>query len=164
MSFNNQQESLSAVMDDEADELELRRVLASIDNVEQRATWARYQVARAAMHKELLLPELDLTKGVNAALDQEAAPSVPAKGAWHTLGRIAIAASVTLAVLAGVRFYHDTQVANQQLASSQPSAPVNVSGSVHEPAVPVGFTDQQQAPAKPALAEESDLIQQEPVQ
>ncbi len=56
MSREALQESLSAVMDNEADELELRRVLNAVDDAETRATWSRYQVARAAMHKELLLP------------------------------------------------------------------------------------------------------------
>ncbi len=50
MSREALQESLSAVMDNEADELELRRVLNAIDDAETRATWSRYQVARAAMH------------------------------------------------------------------------------------------------------------------
>ena len=64
-------ESLSAVMDNEADELELRRVLAG-DNPELRATWSRYQLARAAMHKELIEPRLDIAAAVSAALADEA--------------------------------------------------------------------------------------------
>ena len=55
MSREALQESLSAVMDNEADELELRRVLAAAgDDAELRGTWSRYQLARAVMHKELL--------------------------------------------------------------------------------------------------------------
>ena len=68
MSREALQESLSAVMDNEADELELRRVLSAVDDAETRATWSRYQVARAAMHKELLLPNLDIASAVSAAL------------------------------------------------------------------------------------------------
>ena len=78
-------ESLSAVMDNEADELELRRVLAG-DNPELRAIWSRYQLARAAMHKELIEPRLDIAAAVSAALADEAAPvrssSVPAGEVW----------------------------------------------------------------------------------
>ncbi len=48
MSREALQESLSAVMDNEADELELRRVINALDDVETRETWARYQIARAA--------------------------------------------------------------------------------------------------------------------
>ncbi|MEB0124059.1 anti-sigma factor, partial [Pseudomonas sp. CCI1.2] len=38
-------------MDNEADELEIRRVLKAFDFAETRASWSRYQVASAAMHK-----------------------------------------------------------------------------------------------------------------
>lgn len=72
-------ESLSAVMDNEADELELRRVLAG-DNPELRATWSRYQLARAAMHKELIEPRLDIAAAVSAALADEAAPVTSSSG------------------------------------------------------------------------------------
>ena len=41
MSREALQESLSAVMDNEADELELRRVLNAVDDAETRATWSR---------------------------------------------------------------------------------------------------------------------------
>lgn len=75
MSREALQESLSAVMDNEADELELRRVLNAVDDAETRATWSRYQVARAAMHKELLLPNLDIASAVSAALADEAVPA-----------------------------------------------------------------------------------------
>ena len=160
MSFENQQESLSAVMDDQADELELRRVLANSDNAELRATWSRYQIARAAMHKELLVPQLDLTQGINAVLDQDSETATAKQGTWHWLGRVAIAASVTLAVLAGVRFYHDTQVGNEQMADAQPTAPASFT-SPHEPAVLVGFSEQQVTSAKPALAEEKDILQKD---
>ena len=106
-------ESLSAVMDNEADELELHRVLAASDDAELRATWSRYQIARAAMHKELLEPRLDIAAGVSAALASEASPKA-SRALWHTLGRLAVAASVTVAVLAGVRFYNQDEVAGGQ--------------------------------------------------
>ncbi|OYT94166.1 MAG: RNA polymerase subunit sigma, partial [Pseudomonas sp. PGPPP3] len=73
MSREALQESLSALMDNETDELELRRVLAASGEGEVRATWARYQVARAVMHKELLEPRLDLAAAVSAALADEPA-------------------------------------------------------------------------------------------
>lgn len=107
------QESLSAVMDDEADELELRRVLADSEDAQVRATWSRYQVARAAMHKELLIPTLDLTAGINAALSAEQVPAAKVGRGWGLIGRVAVAASVTVAVLAGVRFYHQSEVGEQ---------------------------------------------------
>src|SRR5476651_985719 len=68
MSREALQESLSAVMDNEADELELRRVLNAFDDADTRATWSRYQVARAAMHKELLMPHFDISAAVSAGV------------------------------------------------------------------------------------------------
>ena len=80
MSREALQESLSAVMDNEADELELRRVLAAAgDDAELRSTWSRYQIARAVMHKELLEPRLDIAAAVSAALAEEALPAPAAK-------------------------------------------------------------------------------------
>lgn len=123
MSREALQESLSAVMDNEADELELRRVLNAVDEVETRETWARYQIARAAMHKELLLPRLDIAATVSAALADEAVPAKAARGPWRSLGRLAVAASVTVAVLAGVRLYNQDEIAGVELAqqSNQPT-------------------------------------------
>src|SRR5690606_7472372 len=117
MSREALQESLSAVMDNEADELELRRVLAAAgDDAELRGTWARYQMARAVMHKELLEPRLDIAAAVSAALADEPTPGKVGGAPWRTLGRVAVAASVTLAVLVGVRFYNQDELAGAQLA------------------------------------------------
>ncbi|MFC3609157.1 RseA family anti-sigma factor [Stutzerimonas tarimensis] len=144
-------ESLSAVMDNEADELELRRVLAAgADADEVDATWSRYQIARAAMHKELIDPRLDIASAVSAAIaaDEVPAPAaapVPARrSGLRGLGRIAVAASVTVAVLAGVRLYNQTDVAGPELAAQpvQPAQPVlSAPQNVQSPAVLAGFSD-----------------------
>lgn len=69
MSREALQETLSAVMDNEADELELRRVLAACgEDAELRSTWSRYQLARSVMHREPTLPKLDIAAAVSAAL------------------------------------------------------------------------------------------------
>ncbi|UUY06621.1 anti-sigma factor [Pseudomonas sp. J452] len=133
------QESLSAVMDNEADELELRRVLAASEEPELRATWSRYQIARAVMHKELLEPRLDIAAAVSAALADEALPEKAAAGRWRGLGRLAVAASVTVAVLAGVRFYNQDELSGAQLAQ-QAAQPNLVMPQVQGPAVLAGYT------------------------
>ncbi len=67
MSREALQETLSAVMDNEADELELRRVLAACgEDAELRSTWSRYQLARSVMHREPTLPKLDIAAAVSA--------------------------------------------------------------------------------------------------
>jgi len=147
MSREALQESLSAVMDNEADELELRRVLNAIDDADTRATWSRYQIARAAMHKELLIPHLDITAAVSAAIADEVSPLKAARGPWRSLGRLTVAASVTVAVLAGVRLYNQDDIAGAQLAQQAPQ-PASLSvPQVKGPAVLAGYTESnEQAP------------------
>lgn len=140
MSREALQESLSALMDNETDELELRRVLAASGEGEVRATWARYQVARAVMHKELLEPRLDLAAAVSAALADEPAltprkPRMP----WGGLGRLAVAASVTVAVLVGVRVYNQDDLAATQLAQRD-ALPLLQARPLQGPAVLAGYT------------------------
>ncbi len=107
MKSETMQESLSAVMDGEADELELRRFLqATEQDSALRARWRRHQLARAALHAEACQPGVDLSAGIAAALQDEPALGRPAKTRrWLVsgYGRAAVAASVTLAVLVGVR-------------------------------------------------------------
>lgn len=155
MSREALKESLSAVMDNEADELELRRVLGASDDAELRATWSRYQIARAVMHQELLEPRLDIAAAVSAALADEALPVADkvVRGPWRLVGRLAVAASVTVAVLAGVRLYNQDEVAGTQLAQ-QAAQPALTSPQVQGPAVLAGFstTAEEQATAAAAGA------------
>ncbi|HAB03187.1 MAG TPA: RNA polymerase subunit sigma [Pseudomonas sp.] len=141
MSREALQESLSAVMDNEADQLELRRVLNAVDDSETRATWSRYQVARAAMHKELLLPQLDIASAVSAALADEAVPVKAKQGPWRTLGRLAVAASVTVAVLAGVRMYNQDEITGAELAAQQPVQQGLSMPQTQGPAVLAGYSE-----------------------
>ena len=145
MSREALQESLSAVMDNEADELELRRVLSAIEDADTRATWSRYQIARAAMHKELLMPHLDISAAVAAGIADEVSPLKAGRGPWRTMGRLAVAASVTVAVLAGVRLYNQDEIAGAQLA--QQSQPATVAmPQAKGPAVLAGYTEGEQSP------------------
>lgn len=154
MSREALQESLSAVMDNEADEMELRRVLSASDDAELRATWSRYQIARAVMHNELLEPRLDIAAAVSAALADEALPvqsKTVVRGPWRSVGRFAVAASVTVAVLAGVRLYNQDEVASTQLAQ-QAAQPAMSAPQAQSPAMLAGFSTagEQQGVAEPA--------------
>ncbi|MDO9616832.1 MAG: anti sigma-E factor RseA C-terminal domain-containing protein [Pseudomonas sp.] len=159
MSRETLQESLSAVMDNQADELELRRVLAASDDPELRATWSRYQIARAVMHKELLEPRLDIAAAVSAALADDVAPVAPVaqqapRGPWRTVGRLAVAASVTVAVLAGVRLYNQDDITGAQLAQQANQPLLNIP-QVSGPAMLAGFntSEGQSAPAASAVGQ-----------
>ncbi|MGA6099222.1 sigma-E factor negative regulatory protein [Stutzerimonas marianensis] len=149
-------ESLSAVMDNEADELELRRVLAAHGDSDMRSTWSRYHIARAAMHKELTEPRLDIASAVSAALADEPAlmPAKQQRFAWRNLGRIAVAASVTVAVLAGVRLYNQNEVAGPQVAQQAPQPSIAVPQATNQgPAVLAGYSEGTSAPEAEAAAQ-----------
>src|SRR5690606_27157557 len=116
------------------------------------------QLARAAMHRELIEPRLDIASAVSAALADEPALNVsPAaakpqrKSPWRGLGRLAVAASVTVAVLAGVRLYNQSEVAGPQMAQ-QAAQPVLAVPQVGQgPAVLAGYSEGQvEAPAQTA--------------
>lgn len=98
-------ESLSALMDDEANELEIERVLTRIESdAEMRATWIRYHRVRDALAgRDSGLDTLDISAGVMAAIS--AGPEVPQRGPLDRLLRplasFAVAASVAATVIFG---------------------------------------------------------------
>ncbi len=124
-------ESLSALMDGEANELEVRRVLGALQDDAVRTTWSRYQLVRAVMHKELLDPRLDIAASISAALSDEPVNTVAPPvgkialvGRWRGIGRLAVAASVTVAVLAGVRLYNQDETTGAQMADQSKQPPL----------------------------------------
>jgi sigma-E factor negative regulatory protein RseA len=101
-------ESLSALLDDEADELELQRVLARIgDDPELRRTWFRYAAARSVVAGHRLDHlNLDISGRVRDAIAREEAVAAPAGGRLgqrllRPLASFAIAASVAAVVVVG---------------------------------------------------------------
>lgn len=148
-------ESLSALLDDETTELELHRILAANGDAQLRATWSRYQVARAAMHKELIEPRLDLASAVSAALDDEPVHAVKsARPVWQGLGRFAVAASVTVAVLGGVRLYNQNQLDGVQLAQ-QDTPTMQVTPMAQSPVVLASYNPM--AESRPVQASQPEL-------
>lgn len=153
-------ESLSALLDGEADELELHRVLALSDEAELRALWARYHRVRMVMGTvDPHLHHFDISASVAAAIAQgDAAEAVPVvmprqtaestaavapvrpsalvSSRWWKLG--GVAASVAVAFVVGLSVQQsDTDVltpAANQLASVAPVAPVSTQPRVEWPA------------------------------
>ena len=112
---HNARESLSALMDNEGDELELRRVLKSLDDEPDAAeAWRRYHLMRSLMRRETEVDVgVDLSAGIRSRLVDEPAPAVdafPAPGAARRSLPFArgagIAAAVSLMVITGVQFYN----------------------------------------------------------
>ena len=98
-------ESLSALMDDEANELEIERVLARIDSdPEMRAIWVRYHRVRDALDgRGHRFETLDVSASVAAAIraKPEAEQRRPMQRLLRPVASFAIAASVAATVVLG---------------------------------------------------------------
>jgi len=125
------EESLSALVDGEASELEIHRLLKvdSQQYEELRNRWLRYQTISASIKDDV--PNVDyghIASSISAAIDEESTHSASTSteavkpkaiskiGAWSGVGRFAIAASVAGAVVLGVQFIPGG--ADQQIAHS----------------------------------------------
>ncbi len=139
---NSFEESLSALMDNEADDLELRRLLKALPgNTSLTETWRRFHETRSMLHNEEVLslsPD-----ACNRIFDAIAAEPVykpvcretvgaPAENVgfvikarwWESAGRVAIAASVALAAFVGLQSTLFSPVPEQALVEQQ-AAPVS---------------------------------------
>ena len=129
-------ESLSALMDDEANELELQRLLKQMgEEPELRHTWMRYQAARTALHgHETAHLQLDISARVREAVDADNSAH-PARGLKDRLLRpvasFAVAASVAATVVIG----------GQQLAQVSGADPYEVRAVASGGVSPVGLVN-----------------------
>jgi len=89
--------ALSALMDGEAQDLELRRLLGSVESDPAlRVRWRRQQLVRDLMHeRRQVRPEIDVSVGVQQAISRQ--PELSRNPLWS----MAVAASVTIAVVLG---------------------------------------------------------------
>jgi sigma-E factor negative regulatory protein RseA len=120
-------ESLSALMDNQASDLELRRILKQLpDDEALGATWRRYQLASTLMQrKETAFLQVDLSSAISQAVALEPAfnqaanklDGVSKSGgtsspAWLRWGsKSAVAASVAVAVLIGAQQFSRPSIA-----------------------------------------------------
>ncbi len=109
-------EALSALMDGEASEIDLARVLRDVDDPALRADWVRQTRIQQALRGEPAPASLiDVSAGVSAAIAKS-----PSRRPNPLVG-LAVAASVTFAVVFG----------GQQLLTAQAPSPVsNLPGGV----------------------------------
>ncbi|TLF50600.1 anti-sigma factor [Halomonas urmiana] len=156
----NARESLSALMDNEGDELELRRVLKSLDESPDAAdTWRRYHLMRSLMRRENEVDvATDLSAGIMARLEDEPLPQVEADdnggdgaGRSMTLMRGAgIAAAVSLMVITGVQFYHGGIGSGQVPADVAAQSPSQVPSGVELQASPAALGGSELAASRTA--------------
>ena len=145
-------ESISALLDEEANDLDLQRILKSLedgsaDQASVRDTWSKYERVGALVRNEAHASfQFDISASVREAIDQEqnvseqALPSGNRRYWWRDIaGKTAIAATVTFAVIMGVQEYAGVGPSSGEGAviasnSSSQVAPASV-GAV----VPEGF-------------------------
>ena len=130
-------ESLSALMDDEANELELERVLAQVSqDRDLRRSWMRYNVAQqAGQGSQIACLDWDISERVKSSLEVLSAtdPESAGTGFQQRMLRpfvsLAVAASVAATVVIG----------GQQLALIGSEDPYDYGRSVATNASPVGM-------------------------
>lgn len=128
-------ESFSALMDNEADEFDLRRALKTLGTSPQESdTWRRYHLARSMMRRERdAIVDIDISGDVMAALADEPRPvAEPAsepvrRHSFSMMGGAAVAAAVSLMVITGVQVYNgrfgaDTTTSSDVAAAGGTSA------------------------------------------
>lgn len=100
-------ESVSALVDGEADDLELRRLLASSEMSDVRNTWRDFHVQRDSLNGvDMRFAHIDLSQRIQAALADEAMPALAnAARWWRPLASVAVAASVATVVAIGARSF-----------------------------------------------------------
>lgn len=119
------QSNLSALMDGEVDEFELRRTLDLIDqDPALRGKWRRYQLAASALRGDSLPWRDDLSERIAQAVASEPVPRRPVL--VGILGRAAVAASVAVLTVAAVRYW---------LPFEEPASPVVAEAALERPAV-----------------------------
>ncbi|MCK7544430.1 sigma-E factor negative regulatory protein [Marinobacter bryozoorum] len=143
-------ETLSAMMDDQADELAVRRVLSHHDQQAVRDQWQRWQRIRDVIHEA---PHgeagVDVREAVRASLDQSAVAEVEQRqtmrrrhAPWRWSAVAMIALGVAIGFGAGSGWDVMSQGAPENLVPVQARVPAVTSGAVPEVALH-GLDDRQ---------------------
>ena len=149
-------ESLSALIDNEAGELEMHRVLKHIGHDEElRAAWRRYQITSSILRRESdIAPDFDVSKSVAKALDSEItfeqnieseSQEASRKNSFvqQFLGKAAVAASVAAVMVLGLnqmRYVAVNETGGSAVALSEQAEKLN-DPVVVASSVPFGFED-----------------------
>jgi len=105
----NMKETISALLDNEADDLELRRFLKSCEqDPALLETWERYSLTQSLLHESAQPVNASLSQRIAAQIEQEAplsaAATTPVQSTWKEgLTKMAIAASVAAVFLVAVQ-------------------------------------------------------------
>lgn len=144
-------ESISALVDGEASDMELRRIIkASEVDDDVRKQWSRYQMISQTMQGEApATVGIDLSASIREAIDAE--PEAK-KGWFHNAARVAIAASVAGVVVLTAQLTQQQSIAPEAQVAARAEATQAVSPATLS--LPAGF----QAPAVAARTVSSDSV------
>ncbi|SMF35783.1 anti sigma-E protein, RseA [Alteromonadaceae bacterium Bs31] len=137
-------ESISALLDDQAHDLDLLRVLKEANTDDSvRSTWQRYHMVSSLIRKDATSTlTMDISEQVSASIAEEPSHALkqkPSRSRWlNPLAKTSIAATVAFGFLVGVQQYTDFDTANPanaDLAESEPFVAPDLNSAV----VPAGF-------------------------
>lgn len=132
-SQNMLNESLSALVDGESNDLDLQRVLNALDGEdnesanEVRSTWLRYHSISSTMQNGQPIDtnvggSIDLSASIREALDSEPAHAEVKRFSFQTLtngvGKTAVAAAVTFGVIIGAQNFGTGALSQQERAQN----------------------------------------------
>lgn len=135
---DNIKESLSALIDQEASEIEVHRLLRSVErDASLKTSWLRYQQIRSVIRQEQRLPieaHLELNQRINAVIEAESpfADETGRKQRYAAVkllkpvGGLAVAASLVAAIFMGFQ--------TTQLVDSGAQQPIDIATGPAEPA------------------------------
>lgn len=174
---DNLRESLSALIDGEATELEVARILANSDNNELREAWSRYQLARTSLARDVngvAAVPAGFADRVRSAIDGQAVEATPVavvvasseaatqqnkpsrlSAALRPLTSFAVAASVAAAVVVGGQ-----QFGSGDTLTPAPATLANVAGAPSVGMVSSGAVPMQASYGTQAVANRQQMSQQ----
>lgn len=125
---DDMKEKLSALVDNELDELDERRVMKALESdADLRQTWERYHLVRSVLHQELdVLVPSGMAARVAAQIESEPANAARfRRGKVNRIaGTLAMAASVAVIAVAAVQWFNRPATAPIPFLAGQ-SVPVN---------------------------------------
>jgi sigma-E factor negative regulatory protein RseA len=119
-------ESVSALMDGEADELELRRLLTKENSGLVDGQWSRYHLVRDVLQndsQEASFRHLDISMQVSEAIGEKPLSTIQSARSklWQPIARFAVAASVAVVVVIGVQSTQQQPLGIDDLEVGTPS-------------------------------------------
>ena len=125
-------ESLSALLDNEADDLELRRVLKACEQDPQLlSAWERYSLVQSALHDSVIPVNSSLSQAIAAQIETEALPSgktsILGSLNWQQgMAKVAVAASAAFVFIFAVQSNLNSSTDSISAPAVARSAEINV--------------------------------------